>query len=288
MTRYALILLCFLCARTSFSQTSGYQGKRFFVEVGTSFWFSSFNPRANNIGPRRFPNRPRQKDEFSLQEHYFLSLNYVLSRKIVFSLEYEYSKTGLQIDEHVQILVPTSDVGAITASKVVYGFIDRHNLFYNVYAHKTNFSFQYNFKPKTGLVPLGWYIKLGLDFVLAKGVLLDQKVNYGHDSNFNNNKASEEFTNPLGINTDPLIPMVGLSWGFGYRRVIANRFILHGALQSTIFPQIFYSNRRALSLALEEERYEDRNNLNYRNRVHQRVQAHYYLNIVIGVGILIF
>jgi hypothetical protein len=288
MSRYCLLFLCFFCVRTSFSQVSGYQGKRFFAEVGISFWFNPFNPNANNQGPSRFPDNNADASDFSMQEHYFLSLSYVLSRKIVFSLEYEYSKTGLHLRDYIELLNPAMDVGVVTQSRLVYGLVDQHNLFYQLYAHKANFSFSHYFSSNGNLAPLGWYMKWGLDIVLAKGVLKDQKVTYGHDFDFNNNKPSKEFTNPTGINSNRLIPMSGIHWGIGYRRIIANRFIVHGAIQSTVFSQIFNSSRKDLNQARIEERYEDRNNLNYVNRVYQRVQAHYYLNIVVGIGVLIY
>ncbi|CAA6826609.1 MAG: Unknown protein [uncultured Aureispira sp.] len=288
MSRYCLLLICFLCARTAFSQAAEYQGKRFFAEVGTSFWINVTNPRANNIGFERFPAYDRTASKFTLQEHYFLSLSYVLSRKTAFSLEYEYSKTGLHIREYLELLNPAVDVGVVTASRVIYGLIDRHQLFYQLYAHKTNFSFSHYFSTRVNVAPLGWYMKWGLDLVLAKGVLLDQKVNYGHDLDFNDNKPSEAFTNPTGIDANRLIPMSGIHWGIGYRNTIADRFIVHGALQTTVFSQIFNSYRDDLSQAGREERYEDRNNLNYLNRVYQRVQAHYFFNIVVGIGVLIY
>lgn len=286
MTRYCLLFFCLLCARTSFSQIPGYQGKRFFVEIGTSFWFNSFNPRANNQGPQRFPDdNPR---EFTLQEHYFLSLNYVLSRKIVFSLEYEYSKTGLHIRDNPDVYDYNPDKGAVTPSMILYGLVDKHNLFYNLYAHKINYSFSHYFRPNANLAPLGWYAKWGLDAVLAKGVLLDQKVTYGHDPNFNDNKPSKEFTNPTGINSDPLIFMLGVHGGIGHRAVIANRITLHGEVRMTLFPQLWSIRTGEVLQAEREERYADRNNINYVSRVYQRVQAHYYLNIVIGIGVLIY
>jgi len=286
MSRYCLLFLCFLCARTSFSQIPGYQGKRFFAEVGTSFWFNSFNPRANNQGPQRFPDdNPK---EFTLQEHYFFNLNYVLSRKVVFSLEYEYSKTGLHIRDNSDIYHHNSDIGAATPSRVINGLVDKHNLFYNLYAHKTNFSLSHYFKPNVNLAPLGWYVKWGIDVVLAKGVLLDQKVTYGHNPDFNDNKPSAEFTNPIGINSDPLIFMMGVHGGIGHRTIIANRITLSGEVRMTLFPQIMDTSGIFAKQADGEGRYTDRNNINYTSRVRQRVQAHYYLNIVIGIGVLIY
>jgi len=288
MARYYLFFLCLLCARTSFSQAPKYEGKRFFVEVGTSFWHNVSNPRANNVGFERFPDGNSKANKFTLQEHYFLSLSYALSQKVLFSLEYEYSKTGLHLREHVKLINPAVDVGVVTASRIAYSLVDRHNLFYQLYTHKTNFSFSYYFSARENAVNLGWYMKFGLDLVLAKGILLDQKVIYGHDFDFNDNKPSKEFTNPTGINADRLIPMYGIHWGIGYRRIIADRFVIHGAAQTTVFPQIFNSYRQDLGRAGREGRYEDRNNLNYLNRVYQRVQAHYYLNIVVGIGVLIY
>lgn len=286
MTRYCLLLLCFLCARTSFSQIPGYQGKRFFAEVGTSFWFNSFNPRANNQGPQRFPdNNPR---EFTLQEHYFLSLSYVLSRKIIFSLEYEYSKTGLHIRDNPDVYDYNPDKGAVTPSAVLYGLVDKHNLFYNLYTYKTNFSFSHYFKPNTNLAPLGWYAKWGLDVVLANGILVDQKVTYGHDSDFNENKPSKEFTNPTGINSDQLTFMLGVHGGIGHRTVIANRITLNFELRMTLFPQLWPIRTGEVLQAESEGRYADRNNINYVSRIYQRVQSHYYLNLVIGLGVLIY
>jgi hypothetical protein len=286
MSRYCLLFLCLFCARSSFSQNPGYQGKRFFVEVGTSFWYNVTNPRANNQGYERFPDGKRDGRVFTLQEHYFLSLSYILSRKIVFSMEYEYSNTGLHLRESIELFGPV-DVGVFTESRVLYGLVDKHNLFYNLYAHKANFSFSHYFKPPGNLAPLGWHMKWGLDLVLAKGVLIDQKVTYGHDFDFNNNQPSEEFTNPTGIDSDRIIPIFGFHWGLGYRTIIADRFILHGAVQTTVFPQ-FNSYRRELNKAGGYGQYEYRNNLNYLERVYQRVQAHYYLNIVVGIGVLIY
>ncbi len=286
MSRYYLLFLCFLCARTSFSQIPGYQGKRFFAEVGTSFWFNSFNPRANNQGPQRFPDdNPR---EFTLQEHYFLNLNYALSRKLVFSVEYEYSKTGLHVRNNPDVYNHNPDRGVLTPSRLIDGLFDQHNLFYNLYAHKINFSSSHYFKPNANLAPLGWYVKWGLDVVLAKGVLLDQKVTYGHDATFNENKPSKEFTNPTGVDSEQLIFMLGAHGGLGYRTVIANRITLSTEVKMTLFPQIFDTAGIKLLEAEREGRYADRNNISYVSRVHQRVQAHYYLNIVIGIGVLIF
>lgn len=286
MLRYCLLFLCLLCAHTSFSQIPGYQGKRFFAEIGSSFWFNSFNPRANNQGPQRFADdKPR---EFTLQEHYFLSLNYVLSRKILFSLEYEYSKTGLHIRDNSDVYNHNPDIGAVTPSRLIHGLVDKHNLFYSLYAHKTNFSLSHYFKPTANLAPLGWYVKWGVDVVLAQGVLIDHKVTYGHDPNFNDNKPSTEFTNPLGINSDPLVFMMGIHGGIGTRMIIADRITLNGEVRMTLFPQMLDASGIRAKQADREGRYADRNNINYTSRVHQRVQAHYYLNIVIGIGVLIY
>jgi len=157
-----------------------------------------------------------------------------------------------------------------------------------LYAHKTNFSFSHYFKPNANLAPLGWYAKWGADVVLVKGILLDQKVTYGHDSDFNDNKPSTEFTNSTGINSDQFIFMLGMHGGFGHRIIIADRITFYGELRITIFPQILKSYRLEMNEAENEDRYTDLNNLNYRARVYQRVQAHYYLNLVIGIGVLIF
>lgn len=287
MCRYCLLFLCLFCAQSAFSQVPGYQGKRLFAEIGTSLWYNVTNPRANNQGFERFPDGKMEKWKFTLQEHYFLSLSYVLSRKIAFSVEYEYSNTGLHVRESIELFGPM-DFGVFTQSRVLYGQFDKHHLFYNLYTHKTNFSFSHYFSSPGNLAPLGWHMKWGLDLVLAKGVLMDQKVIYGHDLDFNDNKPSEAFTNPTGINSDRIIPMFGLHFGVGYRTIIANRLVLYGAVQTTVFSQIFNSNRSKISRAGAEERYEDRNDLNYLNRVYQRVQSHYYLNLVVGIGVLLY
>ncbi|WMX16616.1 MULTISPECIES: hypothetical protein [unclassified Aureispira] len=286
MIRFFLLLLCFASYYNTYSQIPGYQGKRFFVEVGTSFWFNSFNPRANNVGPNAFPSDDTR--QFTLQEHYFLKPSYVLSRKILFSLEYEYSKTGLHIRNNPEVYDYNKDVGAITPSRLIYGLMDQHSLFYHLYAHKINFSFSHYFKPNANLAPLGWYAEWGVDAVFAQGVLLDQKVTYGHDANFNGNKPSKEYTNPTGINAEQVAFLLGVHGGIGYRTIIANRIVFSGALRMTLFPQMWSIDTVQINSAEREQRYADRNNINYRRRVYQRVQAHYYLNVVIGIGVLLF
>jgi len=283
MLRCLLVILYCFCSSFLFSQIPGYQGKRFFVEGGVSFWFNSANPRANNEGPNTFPGEAITK--FTLQEHYFGNLNYVLSRRTIVSLEYEYSKTGLFIREWEGSSF-NADEGAKTPSRLINGLFDTHNLFYNLTAHKINFSFSHHVRSRVNIAPLGFYAKWGFDLVLAHSVLMDQKVFYGHDENFNGNRPSAEYTNPLGIRPDELAIMIGGHGGVGYRTVIADRITLFGEARLTLFPQIMA--RQSGSLAERNGRYDERNQINYLVRVYQRVQMHYYLNLVVGVGVLIF
>ena len=82
--------------------------------------------------------------------------------------------------------------------------------------------------------------------------------------------------------------MMGVHGGIGHRMIIADRITLSGEVRMTLFPQIMGTYGIHAAAAEREGRYSDRNNINYRNRVYQRVQAHYYLNIVIGIGVLIY
>lgn len=262
------------------AQVPGYQGKRLFAEFTLSGWFNSSNPIANNQGPHRFPDGPLE-GAFTIQEHYGGSINYVLSRKIILSAGYEYSKTGLRIraDWNPKNSYIIHEIR--TPSRLVYGLEDLHTLFYNLTTHNIAISAQHYLRPSANLAPLGWYVKWGLNIVLVHGELLDQKVHYGHNENFNNHQPSPQYTNPTGINPNTF--MIGAHAAFGFRTVLFDRLILSTAIQTTLFPQAMVQHR-----VLRTAGYVAANNVTYRSRAYQRTQMHHYLNIILSVGVLIY
>lgn len=262
------ILLAFIFLWTSQiqSQIPGYQGKRFFAELGGSFFFNMGFPTALNKGPASFPFGAHT-GHFTIKDRYSLSLHYVLSRKATFKLAYNHQAGGLLTQTTTQSLHSSG--------------IDQHDLFYQLYMHDVNLGFNLYGSRNSNIAPLGFYWDLGLRLVFIDGVVADQRVEYA-DNRVDNRPYTDQL-NP--IPDEPLFFMLGIAAGWGYRTVIADRLILNFGIDATIFlqypvaivglPSPFGGPSAGSELT------------SYQKSVIQSTQDRYLFSFHVGIGVLI-
>ncbi len=260
--KYFILLLLAVPLLVS-GQEQEKKASRFLLEAGVSLWPNLFYPTPNNKGFRTFLDQ--NNDGLTFQDHYHLTVQYAFSPKVVLGLGYEYSLSGLRSR-------------AYTPSKIVYGLLDYQLLFYNLTAHDARIKISYYLGKQGAKLPLGWHIEWGLDAVFVSGRLLDQKVYYGHQSNFNQNQPAAKYLNPLEINKTTF--MLGFRTGFGYRFLIRNRFTIDVAARFISFPQVFFE------LLGEFRGLEDISNAAYyRKEAERRINDGYGLNLVLSFGV---
>ncbi|MBL4648998.1 MAG: hypothetical protein JKY03_04650 [Aureispira sp.] len=200
------------------AQVPGYQGKRFFIEIGGSFFFNLGFPTAQNKGVNTFPFA-EHTGHFTIKDRYKLSVHYVFSRKNTLKLAYNYQVSGL-------------NTSAVTPS-LFRSDQDYHSLFYQLHAHDINLGINAYGKENANLAPLGFYWDLGLRFLFVNGVLRDQRVEYA--DNRSDNRPYPDQVAPLTHETFTF--MFGLTTMWGYRTVIADRITFSVGIETTIFPQ---------------------------------------------------
>lgn len=145
-----ILLLAFLLftLNTAHSQIPGYQGKRFFVEAGISFFPNLFAPTLE------FNN------SFSIKAYYSFSCNYVIGRKTIFRVGYTHQAAGLQMS---------------------YQYSYAYNKYY-LFLHDANFAFDLYGKKKGNLAPLGFYFSPGIRFVFSKEEPVNKPVSASYTS----------------------------------------------------------------------------------------------------------
>lgn len=218
---FVTIALFFLSSIQTQAQVPGYQGKRFFVELGGSFFFNLGFPTAQNKGPNSFPFA-EHTGHFTLKDRYKLAVHYVFSRKNTIKLAYNYQVSGLNTFAFTPSLFQASQ--------------DYHNLFYQLHAHDVNVGINLYGKSNANLAPLGFYWDLGLRFVFVQGVLRDQRVEYA--DNRADNRPYPDQVAPLRHETFTFL--FGLTAMWGYRTVIADRITLSFGIETTLFPQYLF------------------------------------------------
>ncbi len=252
------------------AQVPGYQGKRFFIELGGSFFFNLGSPTAQNKGPRSFPF-DEHTGHFTLTDRYKLAVHYVFSRKNTFKIAYNYQVSGLNTSAVTPSLFQSSQ--------------DYHHLFYQLHAHDINLGINVYGKANANLAPLGFYWDLGLRFIFVNGVLRDQRVEYA--DNRADNRPYPDQVAPL--TEDPFTFLFGLTALWGYRTVIADRITFSVGLETTIFPQYIFvagplgplpnplnvgGNSPELS--------------NYQLQTIRNLQDRYFLGVHVSIGALLF
>lgn len=249
---FLIFVYCTLNLSKAYSQIPGYQGKRFFVELGSSFFINTSFPTIENKGPRTFPSG-RNTGDISLRSRYAISLNYVISRKHTFKVAYNYHFSGLYTTNYAS--------GRL------------NHLFYQSYMHDINLGFNLYGRTLANLAPLGFYWDLGARFIFVNNFLSQQMVNdvlYDAESGFINSPALNPLTAVFGI---------GIQWG--YRAIIANRITLNVGLETTICPQYLMLIDSLLNPFREIEID------SHARDVIRSVQDRYIFNVHIGIGILI-
>lgn len=232
------------------SQVPGYQGKRFFVEVGGTFFPGFGTLNAQNKGQNSFPDG-EDNAAITLVDRYYISTNYVLSRRTVFKFGFDYSIAGL-----------------FTKKSNSSGDIDTKAFFHQIHMPDFNISVDIHTKKASSLAPIGFYWNLGLRIIPTTGVFVSQRTIY--DSGGSTNSK---------INTDDIQPnllLFGPSLKWGFRTVFANNFTFNFSLQSTLFLQSIF-NTYANSV---QDIYED--------NVIELAQIRYSFGIELGIGILLF
>lgn len=215
---FVTIILFLVNSSQTQAQVPGYQGKRFFVELGGSFFFNLGFPTAQNKGPRSFPFG-EHTGHFTLSDRYKLSAYYVFSRKSALKLAYNYQVSGLNT--------------SATTSSLFQSGQDYHNLFYQLHAHDINIGINAYGKSNANLAPLGFYWDFGIRFVFVNGVLRDQRVDYA--DNRADNRPYPDQVAPL--THESFTFMFGVTAMWGYRAVIADRITFSVGIETTIFPQ---------------------------------------------------
>ncbi|MDC0230801.1 hypothetical protein OAK19_02455 [Aureispira] len=247
------------------AQVPGYQGKKFFIEVGGSFFPNFFYPTAQNKGAQSFPFE-EHTGHFTIKDRYSLSLHYIIGRKSTFKLAYNYQVSGL--------LHYASTPG------LVFG-TDYHSLFYQLHMHDVNLGFNLYGKKNINLAPNGFYWDLGIRIVYIDGVLRDQRVDYA--DNRPDNTPYPDQVAPLKEES-PMF-MFGITGMWGYRTVIADRMTLTFGIETTFFPQ-YTLNLFPLPIPFMQS---PGNTLSdFQIRTLMNVQDRYLLSLHIGIGILIF
>ena len=266
MNKYIFILIALLFWSDQIeAQVPGYQGRRFFAELGGSFFFNFGFPTAQNKGPQSFPFS-KHTGHFTLKDRYSLSLHYIIGRKTTFKLAYHYQVSGLYEDQ------------TRTPSLFANGF-DAHDLFYQLHAHDVNIGFNLYGSKNSNLAPLGFYWDVGFRFVFVNGVLADQRVEY-----YDNRQDNTPYTDQLSpITENTFMFMFGVTGMWGYRTVLADRLILNVGLETTFFPQ-YPINLIGLPII---GRNPGAALTNYQRRVTMAIQDRYLFSIHIGVGALI-
>jgi len=265
------ILLLIISTQTQ-AQVPGFQGKRFFIEFGGSFFFNLGAPTAQNKGPRSFPFNEDTGD-FTLKDRYNVSIHYVFSRKNTLKLAYNYQVSGLNTS--------TSTPSLFQASQ------DNHNLFYQLHAHDINLGINIYGKSNANLAPLGFYWDLGFRFIFVNGVLRDQRVEYA-DNRPDNRPYPDQVA---ALTHDPFTFMFGLTALWGYRTIIANRITFSAGIETTIFPQYLFV---ASPIGVFPTPFSVSSNANtteipaYQLETIRTLQARYFLGIHISVGTLLF
>lgn len=266
--RYILFIIVIIFGHSSAqAQVPGYQGKRFFIEMGGSFFFNLGYPTAQNKGPQSFPFN-EHTGHFTLKDRYSLAVHYVFSRKNTIKLAYNYQVSGL-----------TSS--AITPNLFIPQNDDYHTLFYQLHLHDFNLGFNLYGKSDANLAPLGFYWDMGIRFVFANGVLRDQRVQYA--DNRPDNRPIDGQVAVLA--PEPSTVMFGITAMWGYRTIIANRLTFTFGIETTLFPQYAIANPPPsvpFPLAGNNQLSE------YQKKTIQNVQDRYILGLHIGIGALIF
>jgi hypothetical protein len=246
------------------AQVPGYQGKRFFIELGTSLFFNLGAPIAQNKGPQSFPFNAHT-GHFTIKDRYSLSIHYIIGRKSTFKLAYNYQVSGL-------------NTSTKTPSLFNNGF-DEHDLFYQLHMNDLNLGVNlYGRKSNSNLAPIGFYWDLGLRFLFVDGVLRDQRVTYA--DNRQDNYPNPEELAPLTENT--FMFMLGITAMWGYRTVIADRLILNFGIEFTFFPQY------PIGLGVPGLPGGVSALTDYQRGVVRNAQDRYLLSLHIGVGALLF
>lgn len=257
------VLLLFWSIQSE-AQVPGYQGKKFFIELGGFFFPNLAFPTAQNKGAQSFPFG-YHTGHFTMKDRYSLSLHYIIGRKSTFKLAYNYQVSGL--------LHYASTPG------LVFG-TDRHSLFYQLHMHDVNLGFNLYGKKNTNLSPIGFYWDLGIRMVFVDGVLRDQRVDYA--DNRQDNTPYPDQVAPL--NEETFMFMFGITGMWGYRTVIADRMTLTFGIETTIFPQyplnlfpfiIPFVSSTGTSLT------------SFQRSTIMSVQDRYLLSLHIGIGVLI-
>jgi hypothetical protein len=220
---FVTIILFLVNSIQTQAQVPGYQGKRFFVELGGSFFFNLGFPTAQNKGPKSFPFN-EHTGHFTLKDRYKLAIHYVFSRKNTLKIAYNYQVSGLNTTAVTPSLFQVSQ--------------DYHNLFYQLHSHDINIGINVYGKSNANLAPLGFYWDLGLRFVFANGVLRDQRVDYA-DNRVDNRPYPDQVA---ALTHETFTFLFGLTALWGYRTVIADRITFSAGIETTIFPQYLFAS----------------------------------------------
>lgn len=292
-----IFLLLFLINNSSIAQVPGYQGKRFFIELGVSGMFNFDMPTIDNLGPNTFPSGVL-KGAVTFSSQYSLGVNYIFSRKFVLQMNYGYSPSGLAINGGL-ILTNTSLINpdnqdVIHAEKY-------HDLFYQLHSHKIELNGLFYAKPVGNLAPLGWYYLFGMSLVRTIGVLKYQETRYPYlerksstSKHFVTRYNSEIYEgrdprpDDSKIELDPSIWLFGLKGGIGYRTIIADWITLSFQLEVTIYFQDFEVNpEKYLDSYYHYNITKDRIQQYYTEKLIDRIQENNVINFRIGVGVFL-
>jgi hypothetical protein len=263
LIRISTLLILFVNTLDLAAQVPGFQGKRFFVEIGISAFPNLAFPTAQNKGGQSFPFNAHT-GHFTLKDRYDFSFYYVSGRRSAVKAGYNYQVSG---------------INSLEQTDGLNGGYDLHNLFYQLHMHDLNLGVNLYKDKAKNLSPIGMFIDFGIRLVFVNGVLRDQRVEY-----YDNRQDHKPYPDQLNPLTEPsLLCMFGLSGQWGYRTVIANRLTLSIGFECSIFPQYVLAQIGNVFRSSTS----DKINL-YQQLAIQNVQDRYLLSLHLGVGVLLF
>ena len=263
LKRFISLVSLLVFSYSLMAQVPGFQGKRFFAEIGISAFPNFAFPTAQNKGGQSFPYN-LHTGHFTLKDRYDLSFYYVTGRRSALKAAYHYQVAGLNSSAQTDGL---------------NGGYDQHNLFYQLHMHDLNLGINLYKNRAKNLSPLGFFWDLSLRFVFIDGLLRDQRVEY-YDNRPDHRPYADQL-NPLP--EQKLMFMLGFSGQWGYRTVIANRLTLSVGMEFTLFPQYFLLQGGYITgIGIYDI-------LNpYQRSIVMNVQDRYLMSLHIGFGVLIF
>lgn len=254
-----------------FAQAPGYMGKRFtfLAEGNTMFVLNGVTANNKGLGT----TYGTTGGGFALSGRYGGQFGYALSRKHQLTLGFDYTKTGMVLDN---LKTPVAlDNGS--------NDYDTHYLFYNLNAVSARLGMRFFDTHKAGLAPMGTYNGWSIVATHVKGKIIDKLTTYAY--------GDPEFGHkPLGIN--PVFNYLSLAYEGGINWVIADRILLNIGTRIAIPFQIgrWISNGTNSNAYIQDplDDYVKSNQKYFNDVTLNRMAYHSLITVYGGIGLLLF